>query len=320
MEDCLVENEHRYCLYPIKHDDLWRWYKKQCGCFWTAEEIDFKGDKDDWLKLKPEEQHFIKMVLAFFASADGIVMDNLGTRFLSEVKWAELTFCYSVQIFIECIHAETYSLLIDTYIEDEDEKRKLFNAIDNYPCVERKQRWAIKWIQDEKSSFATRLIAFAICEGIFFSSSFCAIYWLKERGIMKGLCFSNSLIARDEGLHTDLAVLVYNKLKNKLSQEEVVKMFKGAVEIEKQFTTDAIPCRMIGMNSKLMCEYIEFVADRLIVQLGYKPIYGKKKCVFDFMEKISIEGKSNFFEIRVGEYAVDMNVRDDSVFNMDSVF
>ena len=320
MEDCLIENDERYCLFPIKHHDLWEHYKTMTGCFWTAEEIDFKGDKADFANLTDNERHFIKMILAFFAGSDGIVMDNLGSRFLSEVKWSELTFCYSIQLFIEAIHSETYSLLIDTYIDKEDEKKKLFNAINNYPCVERKQRWAINWIEDKQSSFATRLIAFAICEGIFFSSSFCAIYWLKERGIMKGLTFSNELIARDEGLHTDLAVMIYKKLKHKLSQEVVSAMIKEAVEIEKLFTTEAIPCRLIGMNSKLMCEYIEFVADRLIVQLGYKPIYGKKKCVFSFMEKISLQGKTNFFEKRVSDYSIDMNVRNDDCFNCESEF
>jgi len=320
MEDCLVENDKRYCLFPIKHNDLWEHYKKMVALFWSVEEIDFKGDKEDWNNLTDNERHFIKMILGFFAGSDGIVMDNLGSRFLSEVKWAELTCCYSIQLFIETIHTETYSLLIDTYIDNEDEKKKLFNAIDNYPCVERKQRWAIKWIQDKKSSFATRLIAFAICEGIFFSSSFCAIYWLKERGLMKGLTFSNELIARDEGLHTDLAVIVYKKLQHKLPQDIVANMFKEAVEIEKLFTTDAIPCRLIGMNSKLMCDYIEFVADRLIVQLGYKPIYNKKKCVFSFMEKISLQGKTNFFEKRVSDYSIDMNVKDDNCFNCNSEF
>ena len=320
MEDCLIENDERYCLFPIKHHDLWEHYKTMTGCFWTAEEIDFKGDRADFANLTDDERHFIKMILAFFAGSDGIVMDNLGSRFLSEVKWSELTCCYSIQLFIEAIHSETYSLLIDTYIDSEDEKKKLFNAIHNYPCVERKQRWAIKWIQDQNASFATRLVAFAICEGIFFSSSFCAIYWLKERGLMKGLTFSNELIARDEGLHTDLAVLVYKKLNNKLPQDIVANMFKEAVEIEKLFTTDAIPCRLIGMNSKLMCEYIEFVADRLIVQLGYKPIYGKKDCVFRFMEKISLQGKTNFFEKRVSDYSIDMNIKDDSCFDLESEF
>tara|TARA_R100000900_G_scaffold139182_2_gene118673 strand:+ start:2846 stop:3808 length:963 start_codon:yes stop_codon:yes gene_type:complete len=320
MEDCLVENDERYCLFPIKHNDLWQHYKTMTGCFWTSEEIDFKGDKDDWKRLTDDERHFIKMILAFFASSDGIVMDNLGSRFLSEVKWSELTCCYSIQLFIEAIHSETYSLLIDTYIDNEDEKKKLFNAINNYPCVERKGRWALKWIQDKSSSFATRLVAFAICEGIFFSSSFCAIYWLKERGLMKGLTFSNELIARDEGLHTDLAVMVYKKLKNKLPQDIVASMFMEAVEIEKLFTTEAIPCRLIGMNAKLMCEYIEFVADRLIIQLGYKPIYNKKKCVFAFMEKISLQGKTNFFEKRVSDYSIDLNVVAKSDFNMECEF
>ncbi len=319
MENCLIENTSRFTLFPIKHNDLWNHYKKMVALFWSVEEIDFKGDKDDWDSLTDNERHFIKMILGFFAGSDGIVMDNLGSRFLSEVKWSELTCCYSIQLFIEAIHSETYSLLIDTYIDNEDEKKKLFNAIDNYPCVERKQRWAIKWINDKHSSFSTRLVAFAICEGIFFSSSFCAIYWLKERGLMKGLTFSNELIARDEGLHTDLAVIVYKKLQHKLPQDIVANMFKEAVEIEKLFTTDAIPCRLIGMNAKLMCDYIEFVADRLIIQLGYKPIYNKA-CPFDFMEKISLQGKTNFFEKRVSDYSIDMNVKDDSCFDLDSEF
>mgnify|MGYP003651286213 CR=1 FL=1 len=319
MEDCLVENTSRYCIFPIKHNDIWELYKKSMACFWTPEEIDFKGDRDDFRKLNKDEQHFIKMVLGFFASSDGIVMDNLGSRFLSEVKWAELSCAYSFQMFIEAVHSETYSLLIDTYLDDDDEKKKLFNAIENFPCIEKKQRWAMKWIEDKHSTFAKRLVAFAICEGLFFSSSFASIFWLKERGIMAGLCFSNALISRDEGLHTELACLVYSKLNNRLSVNEMNKMMMEAVEIEKSFITEAIPCRLIGMNQKLMKQYIEFVADRLMVQLGYKKLFNCKN-PFDFMEKISLEGKSNFFERRVSEYNVDTNTKSDNVFDMSAEF
>ena len=291
------------------------------SCFWTAEEIDFKNDAEDFAKLTKDEQHFIKMILAFFAGADGIVIDNLGSRFLSEVKWAELTLAYGFQLFIEGIHSETYSLLIDTYIKDDVEKYKLFNAINNFECIRRKQLWAKSYISNTDATFAERLIAFACVEGIFFSSAFASIYWLKTQNKgMKGLTFSNELISRDEGQHTDLACLVYSKLENKLSKEKVYDIVKECVEIEIFFITKSLPCRLIGMNATLMIEHIKFIADRLLVQLGYKRLYNITKCPFDFMEQISLELKTNFFESRVSSYSINTNVKDDSCFNCDVDF
>ena len=317
-EPMLVENEDRFSLFPIEHNDIWKLYKKMVGSFWTPEEISFKGDREQWKNLTDDERYFIKMILAFFASADGVVMDNLGSRFLSEVKWSELTCAYSIQLFIEAIHSETYSLLIDTYITKEEEKNKLFKAIEHFPCIERKQRWAMKWIQSSKS-FAERVVAFACVEGIFFSGSFCAIFWLKKRGLMPGLTFSNELISRDEGMHTDLACMVYKKLVNKLDKETIYKIVREAVSIEKEFIIDALPCRLIGMNSDLMSQYIEVVADRIIMQLGYKPIYNKKN-PFSFIELISLEQKTNFFESRNSSYSIDTNVKDQDCFNCDVDF
>jgi len=321
MEKMLIDNDERFCLFPIKHNDIWEHYKTMLACFWTAEEIDFKNDKEDFAKLTKDEQHFIKMVLAFFASADGVVIDNLGSRFLSEVKWAELTLAYGFQLFIEGIHSETYSLLIDTYIKDDVEKDRLFNAINNFECIRQKQNWAKRWISDTKSSFAERLIAFACVEGIFFSSAFACIYWLKsQKKGLKGLTFSNELISRDEGQHTDLACLVYSKLENKLNKDKVYKIVSECVDIEINFITKSLPCRLIGMNSKLMIQHIKFVADRLLVQLKYKRLYNITKCPFDFMELISLDQKTNFFESRVSSYSIDTNVKDDSVFNFDVAF
>ena len=317
-EPMLIENTNRFSLFPIQHDDIWKLYKKMVQSFWTAEEIDFKGDLRDWDTLTLDERYFIKMILAFFAGADGVVMDNLGTRFLSEVKWAELTCAYSIQLFIEAIHSETYSLLIDKYIRNEREKKKLFNAVEHFPCVAKKQKWALKWIQSSKS-FAERVVAFACVEGIFFSGSFCAIYWLKKRGLMPGLTFSNELISRDEGMHTELACLVYKKLLNKLDKETIYNIVREAVQIEKEFIIDALPCRLIGMNSDLMSQYIEFVADRIIVQLGYNKIYNKTN-PFTFMELISLEQKGNFFETKISAYSIDTNVRNDDCFNCDTGF
>ena len=318
-EPMLTENTNRYSLFPIQHDDIWKLYKKMVACFWSVEEISFKGDKNDWNnKLTEDERYFIKMILAFFSVADGVVMDNIGTRFLSDVKWMELTCAYSIQLFIEAIHSETYALLIDTYISEDVEKMKLFNAIDNFPCIERKQQWAIKWIESS-SSFAERLVAFACVEGIFFSGSFCAIFWLKKRGLMKGLTFSNELISRDEGMHTDLACMIYKKLVNKIPKETIYKIVREAVIIEKSFIIDALPCRLIGMNSTLMKQYIEFVADRIINQLGYKKIY-KVLCPFDFMELIALEQKGNFFETKISSYSIDTNKKEDDNSNFDAVF
>ena len=283
-------------------------------CFWRAEELDLSKDLSHWKTLTENEQKFIKMILAFFAASDGIVVENLGTRFMSEVQLPEARAFYGFQIMIENIHSETYSLLIDSYIKDEKEKNDLFHALENFECIKKKGDWAIKWINDRRSCFATRLIAFACVEGIFFSGAFCSIYWLKKRGIMPGLTFSNELIARDEGLHTDFAVLLYKKLNRKINKQRVHEIIKSAVEIEKEFICDALPCKLIGMNSKLMSQYIEFVADRLLVQLGYEKIY-KSSNPFDFMEMISMEGKTNFFEKRVGDYSLSSGKRDESAFD-----
>ena len=267
---------------------------KQIDLFWRAEEIDLSKDTDDWNKLKDDERYFIKMVLAFFAASDGIVLENLAVRFMSDVQLAEARAFYGFQIAMENIHSETYSLLIDSYIKDREEKTKLFEAVQNFPCIEKKAKWAQKWINDKRSSFATRLIAFACVEGIHFSGSFCAIYWMKKRGLMPGLTFSNELISRDEALHTEFAVMLYNKLEKKIAKKKVNEIIMEAVEIEKEFICEAIPCRMIGMNSELMIQYIEFVADRLSMQLGNDKIYNASN-PFDWMEMISLEGKTNFF-------------------------
>ena len=299
----LSEEENRYVIFPIKYDDIWTEYKKAVANIWTVEEIDLTKDYDDYLKLSENEKHFIDNVLAFFAASDGIVNENLVDRFCNEVKILEAKFFYGFQIAIENIHSETYSLLIDTLIKQEDYKHKLLNAVDNIPSIKKKADWAIKWINDTDSDFGNRLIAFAAVEGIFFSGSFCSIFWLKKRGLMPGLCFSNELISRDEGLHTDFAVLLHNRyLQNKPSDETVYKIIKEAVEIEKEFITDSLSCELIGMNAKLMKQYIEYIADRLLKMLGKTPVYNKTN-PFDWMETISIQGKTNFFEKRVGEYA-----------------
>jgi len=271
-----------------------------------------------WEKLSEKEQHFIKMILAFFAASDGIVLENLGMRFLSEVQLPEARTAYGFQLMMESVHSETYSLLIDTYIKDDAEKKKLFEAIDNFPCIKKKADWAIKWIQDNRSSFAARLVAFACVEGIFFSGAFCSIYWLKKRGLMPGLTFSNELISRDEGMHTDLAVMLFNKLNKKLNKTKIKEIVREAVAIEKEFICEALPCKLIGMNSKLMSQYIEFVADRLLVQLGCTKEF-KSENPFDFMEMISLEGKTNFFEKKVSDYSLVSDRKDDSVFDMGDV-
>ena len=318
----LRENPHRYVLFPIKYPKIWEAYKKAEASFWTAEEIDFSKDTTDWESLTDSEQHFIKNVLAFFAGSDGIVLENLLQRFSSEVQLPEARCFYGFQAAIENIHSEVYSLMIDKYIHDPTEKDKLFHAIDTIPCVANKAKWAIKWTHDKSSNFATRLVAFAAVEGIFFSGSFCSIFWLKKRGLMPGLTFSNELISRDEGMHTDFAVLLYSMLEHKLSVDMITTLIREAVEIEKEFIIESIPCALIGMNSKLMGEYIEFVADRLVQQLGYPKIF-KTANPFDFMELISITGKTNFFERRVGEYSLsgvgDGDLEDDE-FGMDGAF
>ncbi len=300
QELILRENKNRFVLFPIQHDDIWEFYKKAEASFWTAEEIDLSHDLRDWANLNDGERHFISHVLAFFAASDGIVNENLAEHFVAEVQYTEAKFFYGFQIAIENIHSETYSLLIDTYVKDPEEKDKLFNAIETMDCVKKKADWALRWI--DEGNFQERLIAFAAVEGIFFSGSFCSIFWLKKRGLMPGLTFSNELISRDEGLHCDFACLLYNNhVVNKLPKETVIGIIKDAVEIEKEFVTDALPVNLIGMNAELMCQYIEFVADRLLNELIGTKVYGATN-PFDFMEMISLQGKTNFFEKRVGDY------------------
>ncbi len=299
MEILLQENKERFVLLPIKYPKVWEMYKTHEAGFWTAEEIDLHPDLKDWERLNDDERHFIKHVLAFFAASDGIVNENLAVNFMHEVQLPEARCFYGFQIMIENIHSETYALLIDTYIKDPKEKQYLFNAIETVDCVKKKANWALRWIQN--GSFAERLVAFAAVEGIFFSGSFCSIFWLKKRGLMPGLSFSNELISRDEGLHCDFACLLYGMLKKKLSKDQVIEIITDAVKCEHEFVTDALPVSLIGMNAKLMCQYIEFVADRLLVALGYPKIYNSAN-PFDFMEMISLQGKTNFFEKRVSEY------------------
>ena len=298
-EVLLKENKDRFVILPINYPKIWEMYKKHEASFWTAEEIDLSGDLQHWAKLDDGERHFISHVLAFFAASDGIVNENLAVNFMSEVQLPEARCFYGLQIMMENIHSETYALLIDTYIKDPFEKNRLFHAIDTVPAVKRKAEWALRWI--ENGNFAERLVAFAAVEGIFFSGSFCSIFWLKKRGLMPGLTFSNELISRDEGMHCEFACLLYSMLNNKLSEEAVHGIIKDAVEIEKEFITEALPVALIGMNAKLMQQYIEFVADRWLRELGYAKIYNATN-PFDFMEMISLEGKTNFFEKRVGDY------------------
>ena len=320
-EPILEANKDRFVLFPIQHDDIWSFYKKSEASFWTAEEIDLSADMNDWEnKLNEDERFFIKHVLAFFAASDGIVNENLAENFLSEVQYTEAKFFYGFQVMMENIHSETYSLLIDTYIKNPEEKNKLFNAIDTLDCVKKKADWALSWI--ENASFAERLVAFAAVEGIFFSGSFCSIFWLKKRGLMPGLSFSNELISRDEGMHCDFACLLYGKhLINKLPLETIEKIISDAVAIEKEFVCDSLPVKLIGMNAELMTQYIEFVADRLLVELGNPKIYNATN-PFDFMDLISLQGKTNFFEKRVGEYQKSgvMGNKDDNVFSLDEDF
>ncbi len=320
-EPLLEENKERFVLFPIKHDDIWSMYKKAEASFWTAEEIDLSPDLSDWeSKLNNDEKHFIKHVLAFFAASDGIVNENLAVNFINQVQYPEARCFYGFQIMIENIHSETYSLLIDTYIKDQTEKNNLFNAMETLSCVTKKAEWALKWIGS--GSFAERLIAFAAVEGIFFSGSFCSIFWLKKRGLMPGLSFSNELISRDEGLHCDFACLLYSQhITNKLPKETIQRIIMDAVSIEKEFVTDALPVKLIGMNADLMCQYIEFVADRLLTELGNEKVYNATN-PFDFMELISLQGKTNFFEKRVAEYqkAGVMGNKSDNVFKLDEDF
>jgi ribonucleoside-diphosphate reductase beta chain len=301
VEPILQENKNRFVIFPIKHHDIWEWYKKMEASFWTAEEIDLSQDLNDWNnKLSQDEKYFIKHILAFFAASDGIVNENLAENFVNEVQYAEAKFFYGFQIMMENIHSETYSLLIDTYVKDEAEKNDLFNALDVFPAIKKKADWALKWIDSD--SFAERLIAFAAVEGIFFSGAFCSIYWLKKRGLMPGLTFSNELISRDEGVHCDFAVHLHNHhLVQKVSKDRITEIITDALTIEREFITESLPVSLIGMNANLMTQYLEFVADRLLVELGCKRIYNSNN-PFDFMDMISLQGKTNFFEKRVAEY------------------
>jgi ribonucleoside-diphosphate reductase beta chain len=318
-EILLEENKDRFVLFPIKHPKIWEMYKKAEQSFWTAEEVDLQADQKDWDRLSNDERHFIKHVLAFFAASDGIVNENLAINFMNEVQLPEARCFYGFQIMMENIHSEMYSLLIDTYIKEPAEKNYLLQAIDTVPCVKKKADWALRWIG--QGSFAERLIAFAAVEGIFFSGSFCSIFWLKKRGLMPGLSTSNEFISRDEGMHCDFACLLYSMLENKLPKETVTNIIRDAVAFEHEFVTDALPVSLIGMNSKMMCQYIEFVADRLLVSLGCKKTYNSLN-PFDFMEMISLEGKTNFFEKRVSEYkkASVGQQQVDNVFKLDEDF
>jgi len=321
LEPLLKENPNRFVLFPIQYADIWSMYKKAEASFWTAEEIDLQSDLSDWDRLSKDEKHFISSILAFFAASDGIVLENLASRFMRDIQIPEARCFYGFQQAIENIHSETYSLLIDTYIRDPVEKMRLFRAVETIPCVRQKAEWAVKWITSS-SSFAERLVAFAAVEGIFFSGSFCAIYWLKKRGLMPGLTFSNELISRDEGLHCDFACLLYSKLLYPLSRKEVYSIIDEAVQYERDFVCNALPVELIGMNSKLMSQYIEFVADRLLYSLGYDKLYNAIN-PFEWMEMISLEGKTNFFERRVPEYSkagVAVSSKDEDIFDLNADF
>jgi ribonucleoside-diphosphate reductase subunit M2 len=319
QEPLLSPDDNRFVMFPIQHQDIWEMYKKQVDCFWRAEEIDLSKDLTHWDTLSDDEKHFVSMILAFFAASDGIVLENLAVRFMSDVQLSEARAFYGFQIAMENIHSQTYSLLIETYIKNEEEKMRLFRAIDNFPCIKKKSDWAQKWIKDNRSNFATRLVAFACVEGIFFSGAFCSIYWLKKRGLMPGLTFSNELISRDEALHCEFAIMLYSKLLKKMSKAKIHELVKEAVEIETEFICEALPCRLIGMNSKMMTQYIQFVADRLCLQLGYDKIYDVTN-PFDFMELISLEAKSNFFEKRVDSYALADKTISEETFNFNEDF
>jgi ribonucleoside-diphosphate reductase subunit M2 len=319
VEPLLTADDKRFVMFPIKHEDIWLMYKKQIDCFWRAEEIDLTKDLTHWDSLSQDEKYFISMILAFFAGSDGIVLENLALRFMSDVQVAEARAFYGFQIAMENIHSQTYSQLIETYIKNAEEKDRLFNAIEHFPCIKKKADWAQKWIRDTRSSFNTRLVAFACVEGIFFSGAFCSIYWLKKRGLMPGLTFSNELISRDEALHCEFAVLLYSKLLKKLDKSRIHEIIREAVEIETEFICDALPCRLIGMNSELMTQYIQFVADRLSVQLGYDKIYNVTN-PFEFMELISLEGKTNFFEKRNDSYALANKTNSKNAFDFSDNF
>jgi ribonucleoside-diphosphate reductase subunit M2 len=319
VEPLLAPDDNRFVMFPIQDQSIWKMYKKQVDCFWRAEEIDLSKDQTHWDALENDERYFISMILAFFAASDGIVLENLAARFMNDVQLSEARAFYGFQIAIENIHSETYSLLIESYIKNTEEKNRLFHAIDNFPCIKKKSDWAQKWMHDNRSSFATRLVAFACVEGIFFSGAFCSIYWLKKRGLMPGLTFSNELISRDEALHTEFAVLLYNKLQKKMPKARIHEIIKEAVVIETEFICEALPCRLIGMNSTLMTQYIQFVADRLCLQLGYDKIYNVAN-PFDFMELISLESKTNFFEKRVDSYALAEKTKAADLFDFNADF
>ncbi len=316
----LTESHDRYVLFPIKDNDIWNMYKKQVDCFWRAEEIDLSRDAPHWNHvLSEDERYFISMILAFFAASDGIVLENLAVRFMTDVQLAEARAFYGFQIAMENIHSQVYSMLIDSYIKDEARRHQLFHAMDEFACIKKKAEWAQRWIHDKRSSFQTRLIAFACVEGIFFSGAFCSIFWLKKRGLLPGLTFSNELISRDEALHTEFAVLLYNKLSKRTQKARVAEIVREAVAIESEFICEALPCRLIGMNAKLMTQYIEYVADRLMVQLGYDKLYGSTN-PFDFMEMISLPSVCNFFEKKVSEYALAEKTKTDDIFDMNAAF
>lgn len=319
IEPLLLQDDNRFVMFPIKYDDIWQMYKKQVDCFWRPEEIDLAKDLSHWESLNHDEKFFISTILAFFAASDGIVLENLGMRFMREVQISEARAFYGFQIAMENIHSHTYSLLIETYIRDSAEKDRLFNAIMHFPCIKKKSDWAQKWIHDSSSSFATRLVAFACVEGIFFSGAFCSIYWMKKRGLMPGLTFSNELISRDEALHCEFAILLYSKLVEKMDKSRIHEIVREAVEIETEFICEALPCKLIGMNSDLMTQYIQFVADRLCLQLGYKKIYNVPNS-FDWMETISLEGKTSFFERRVSDYALANKTNPDGAFDINEDF
>ena len=316
----LSEDTKRYVIFPIKRDDVWKMYKKSEANFWTTEELDLSKDLKDFNGLNENERYFIENILAFFAASDGIVNENLVERFCKDVQLLEAKFFYGFQIAMENIHSETYSLLIDTYVKDVAKKHNLFNAIETIPSVQKKADWALKWISDKESTFGTRVIAFAAVEGIFFSGSFCSIFWLKKRGLMPGLCFANELISRDEGLHTEFAVLMYSMLKDKPSKDVILQIIKEAVELEKEFITESLPCNLIGMNMELMKQYIEYVSDRLLLMLGLDKVYNASN-PFPWMELISVQGKTNFFEKRVGEYSnIAGSEKEKNVFELDDDF
>lgn len=315
MNILFEESSDRYTLFPIKDDHIWNIYKQSVSLFWTAEEIDLSQDKKSWDSLTPNEQYFIKMVLSFFASSDGVVNENLVNRFSNDVQLAEARAVYSIQNFIETVHSETYALLLQSYITNKEERNECFKAIENFPCIKRKFDWGRKWITSTES-FNKRLVAFSIIEGLFFSGSFCAIYWLKKRGLMPGLTFSNELISRDEGMHTDFAIYLYKTYCDKIDQELIHEIMKEAVDIETEFICESLPVRLIGMNSTLMTQYIKFIADRLLSQLGYEKIYNTQN-PFSFMEMISVEGKTNFFEKRVSDYSLADGGDRNKAFNFD---